>query len=224
MKVDYLFEELKGMEYEEALQYLQNFRGSEFGQAMENKLHYSPEQMEYRKKGQVETAWQEYRRQNPPVGEWVETIENWEDEIFDYDISQEEWLEQDYIQGLYDRYDAPKYWEKAWDEAEAEMHSAENIYIEECLNAMMEETQDRLAAEAWVERLERLPIKNYNTFTKWVIVFQIAIGLRSCPTPKGYLEAWDSDYYPTEEKAEQKVDVDKLNTALDELLKRMGKY
>lgn len=157
MKVDYLFEEMKGMKVEEAIDYLHSLFADE-GYDSHDICYPSESEEVFRlllanswylnkvKKDEMEYDFLILEGKNPDTGEYYE-----EDEAYYYEE------EEDYLDD--------------YDKALREVKEQEDKAITEALETMMAEAQDRNAAESYIKYRDILPVHNWSTYTKYVNVF-----------------------------------------------------
>jgi hypothetical protein len=205
MKVDYFFEEIKGMDIEDAVAYLRELLtlGSDEDiyptedEKVYRLLLASPQYLERVKENELYHDFLILEGIDPDLPYEYQTADytDWEEE--------EEWEE----------WDSPCYAD--YDRALQEVEDQEDKYLEDCLKVMMTESHDREAAEHYVAYGEFIHISNWHIFSKYVNMFtrEYPSNFNAAYPSEDEFQELDKDLYPSTE-----IDIDELNTELDDLL------
>ncbi len=201
MKVDYFFEEIKGMDIEDAVAYLRELLtlGSDEDiyptedEEVYRLLLASPQYLERARKDELHHDFL--------ILEGIDPDLPYEYQTPDY-TDWEEW-------------DSPCFRITDYDRALQEVETQEDKYLEDCLKVMAAESHDREAAEIYLKFGTIPPINDWNTFTKYVSMWRT--------TYIDFYNQWSFNHPSIEEDEEDSdekgVDIDDLNDDLDILLK-----
>lgn len=201
MKVDYFFEEIKGMDIENAVAYLREL----LTLGSEEDIYPTEDERVYR-----------LLLADPQYLERVRKDELHHDflilEGIDPDLPYE-YQTEDYT--AWEEWDSPCFMATDYDRALQEVETQEDKYLEDCLKVMAAESHDREAAEIYLKFGTIPPINNWNTFTKYINMWRT--------TYTDFYNQWSLNHPEPielydEEESDEEIDIDELNTELDTLL------
>ena len=205
MKVDYFFEEIKGMDIEDAVAYLRELLtlGSDEDiyptedEEVYRLLLASPQYLEMARKDELHHDFLVLEGKDPDL--------------------PYEYQDEDYTD--WEEWDSPCFRITDYDRALQEVETQEDKYLEDCLKVMAAESPDRKAAEHYVAWGEFTHISNWNIFTKYVNMFtrEYPSNFNTTYPSEDEFQELDKDLYPISTEVNE-VDIDELNTELDDLL------